>query len=328
MPLWMALARSLNTVASELSFAVGREKVIEMTQRLGITGVRKSCSMALGDYGIIPIEHVGGMATFANDGKSAKPYGILDIVNSKGELVYNREHDEPQPAQLVSQQVARGMNFMLNKVVTEGTAKAADLDFTNVAGKTGTSSGPTDVWFVGFTGKYVAGVWLGNDDNRPMASGNTGGHLAAPIWHSFMAVAHRDMNIATIPGLQPHPVQVAEMQRIAELKLTDPAAAAAEIGETAAGKPAGSLMSQPARDALKRIASAMRKAAGLPEPVLTPAPAGPTPIDGRTPAPTKAVPPGGRADAATPAGRDRPALDSTGTTRASNGGEALSSAIP
>ena len=72
MPLWMALAKSLNTVAAELSFAVGREKVIEMTQRLGITGIRKSCSMALGDYGITPLEHTGGVATFANGGKSAQ----------------------------------------------------------------------------------------------------------------------------------------------------------------------------------------------------------------------------------------------------------------
>ena len=63
MPLWEALAKSLNTVAVELSFAVGREKVIEMTQRLGITGVKKTCSMALGDYGITPLEHAGGVAT-------------------------------------------------------------------------------------------------------------------------------------------------------------------------------------------------------------------------------------------------------------------------
>jgi len=324
MPLWMALARSLNTVASELSFAVGREKVIEMTRRLGITGIRKSCSMALGDYGIIPIEHVGGVATFANDGKSAKPYGILDIVNSRGEMIYSREHDEPPPAQLISPNVAEGMNFMLNKVVTDGTAKTAQLDFTNVAGKTGTSSGPTDVWFVGFTGKYVAGVWLGNDDNRPMASGNTGGHMAAPIWRSFMSVAHRDMNIPTIPGLQPHPVQVAEMERLAELKKTDPAAAAAALGETEAGKPSQSLMSEPAREALKHITSAMRKAAGLPEPLPSPTP---TPID-RT-APAKTAPAGGRADAL-PADALTRAAQSAAPAASSPGlpGKATSSAIP
>ena len=86
MPLWMALARSLNTVAAELSFAVGRDKVIEMTKRLGIEGVKKTCSMALGDGGITVLEHTGGFATFANGGKLSKPYGILDITTSKGDL--------------------------------------------------------------------------------------------------------------------------------------------------------------------------------------------------------------------------------------------------
>jgi penicillin-binding protein 1A len=262
MPLWMALAKSLNTVAAELSFAVGREKVIEMTKRLGISGIRKSCSMALGDYGITPLEHTGGVATFANGGKSAKPYAVLELFNSKGELVYSRERDEPEPAQLVSRQVAEGMNQMMQKVVTDGTAQLAALDFTNVAGKTGTSTGPTDNWFVGFTGKYVGGVWLGNDDNRPMASGNTGGHMAAPLWHSFMSVAHKDMNIPTIPGLQPHPVQVAEQQRIAELKRTDPAAAAALAGAEQ-GQKTSPIMPEPTKDTLKRISGALRKAAGM-----------------------------------------------------------------
>jgi penicillin-binding protein 1A len=276
MPLWLALAKSMNTVAAELSFAVGREKVIEMTRRLGIKGIRKSCSMALGDYGITPIEHAGGLATFANGGKKARPYAILELVNSRGELVYSRERDEGEPPQIVKRSVAEGMNFMLQKVVTEGTGQKAALDFTNVAGKTGTSTGPNDVWFVGFTGKYVGVVWLGNDDNRPMVSGNTGGQLAAPIWHSFMAVAHTDMNIPTIPGLQPHPVQVAEQYRIAELKKSDPALAAQLEGAADASQKSTSLMPEPTRDTLKRITSAMRKATGAAEPAPAPgAPAAP-----------------------------------------------------
>ncbi len=218
MPMWEGLARSLNTVAAELSFKVGREKVIELTKLLGITGIKKTCSMALGDYGISPLEHIGGIATLANGGKLAKPYAILDLVSSKGDLVYSRDRDEPPAPQVIPRKVAEEMDWMLNKVVTDGTGRAAQLDFTNVAGKTGTSTGPKDVWFVGFTGKYVGVVWLGNDDNRAMAGGTTGGHFAAPVWHSFMSVVHTDMNIPTIPGLQPHPVQVAEQQRIAALK--------------------------------------------------------------------------------------------------------------
>jgi len=266
MPLWNALARSLNTTASELSFKVGREKVIEMTKRLGIDGIKKTCSMALGDYGITPLQHAGGLGTFANGGKLAKPYAILDLVTSKGELIYSRDRDEPEAPQVYKREFAEQMNWMLNKVITDGTGRRAQLDFTNVAGKTGTSTGPKDVWFVGFTGKYVGVVWLGNDDNRPM-SGTTGGQFAAPIWHSFMSVVHTDMNIPTIPGLQPHPVQVAEQQRVAALRPEgSPAAAPGETPQRAS-----SLMSEQMRDALKRLAQDMRKAAGLAEPAAEPA---------------------------------------------------------
>ena len=107
-----------------------------------------------------------------------------------------------KPPQVVERKVAEGLNWMMQKVVTDGTGQRAALDFTNVVGKTGTSTGPKDVWFVGATGKYVGTVWLGNDDNRPMSGGTTGGVFATPVWHSFMSVVHTDMNIPTIPGLR------------------------------------------------------------------------------------------------------------------------------
>lgn len=256
LPLWLALAKSLNTTAAELSFAVGREKVIEMTQRLGIQGIKKSCSMALGDTGITPLEHVGGVATFANGGRLAKPYAILEIYTANGELVYSRERDEPPAPQVVSRDVAEQMNQMLFRVVEQGTGQRAKLDFTHVAGKTGTSTGPKDVWFVGFTGKYVGGVWIGRDDNRQMSGGTTGGQMAAPIWQQFMAVAHTDMNFPTIPGLDPHPVQVAEQQRIAATQRHQ--VAAAEQGASRSQ----SLMSERTRKALERIAESLRRATG------------------------------------------------------------------
>ena len=74
-----------------MSLRVGREKVLEMTQRLGVVGVKKTCSMALGDTGITPLQHTGAYATFANGGKLAKPYAILEMFNSKGELIYSRD---------------------------------------------------------------------------------------------------------------------------------------------------------------------------------------------------------------------------------------------
>ncbi|MEZ5900687.1 MAG: PBP1A family penicillin-binding protein [Hyphomicrobiaceae bacterium] len=304
-PLWNALARSLNTVAAELSFAVGREKVIDMTRRLGITGVKKTCSMALGDGGMTLIEHAGGIATFANDGKLAKPYGILDITTSRGDLLYSRERDEPPAPQVVRPQVAEQMNQMLYRVVEEGTGKAAALDFTNVAGKTGTSTGPKDAWFVGFTGKYVGVVWIGNDDNRPMGH-VTGGHQAAPIWHNVMAVAHTDMNIPTIPGLQPHPVQVAEQARLAALKQSQ---IEAGIVQPDADARSSKLLPDKTREALKKLAQALRKAGGLPEPAPD------NPATPGTPSAPGAPTPGKRADRTAPAG----APIATGSTRTAAG---------
>ena len=300
MPLYHAFAKSLNTVAAALSFRVGRPKVIDLTTRLGIQGIRPSCSMALGDGGITVLEHTGGVAHFANGGKAARPYAILDITTSKGDLIYSRERDEPPPKQVVSRQVAEHMNFIMQKVVTEGTGQAAALDFTNAVGKTGTSSGPKDLWFVGFTGKYVAGVWLGNDDNHPMTGGTTttGGHVAAPLWHSFMAVAHSDMNIAPIPGIELHPTQIAEQQRLAEQKRAEAAAGVVAPQEPAAGpdgqRHAASILPHQTRETLVRLAQALRKAGNLPDLIApaqpaaaTPTGPSPQPSSPQTPAPSQ-----------------------------------------
>ena len=109
------------------------------------------------------------MPTFANGGKLARPYAILEMFNSKGELIYSRERDEPEAPQVVSRASPKSMNQMMQAVVPDGTGKRAALDFTHAVGKTGTSSSYRDAWFVGFTGALVTGVWVGYDDFRPMA---------------------------------------------------------------------------------------------------------------------------------------------------------------
>jgi penicillin-binding protein 1A len=254
---------SLNTTAADLSFKVGREKVLEMTKRLGVSGVRRTCSMALGDTGITLLEHTAAYATFANGGKSSRPYAILELFNSKGDLVYSRERDEPEARQVVERRVVEQMNQMMQAVVTEGTGRRAILDFTHSVGKTGTSSSWRDAWFVGFTGALVTGVWVGHDDFRPMwlnGQGVTGGSLPTQAWHAFMSVAHTNRNIPTIPGLPPHPAQVAEQQRLTELKRTDPGLAQAQIVHAAQKR--SSIMADQTRDILRRLAEGMRRANG------------------------------------------------------------------
>ncbi len=255
---------SLNVPAVVLSLKYGRDKVIEMTQRLGVNGVRRTCSMALGDTGITPLDHTGAYAAFANGGKYAKGYAVLELFNSKGELIYSRERDEPAPAQVLSRRTVEGMNQMMQAVVTEGTARKATLDFTHAAGKTGTSTSYRDAWFVGFTGALVTGVWIGHDDFKPMHwnGGVTGGSLPTMVWHAFMSVAHKNRPIPVIPGLQPHPNQVAEQQRMAELRRTDPAMAEAQ----SQAQPRKSLMSDQTRTILKKLADGLRSAGGLTAP--------------------------------------------------------------
>jgi penicillin-binding protein 1A len=251
-----AFKMSLNVPAVEVSLRVGRQKVLEMTRRLGVDGVKLTCSMALGDTGIIPLQHTGAFAHFANGGKTARPYAILEMFNSKGELVYSRDRDEPRPVQVVGRKVVEEMNQMMRAVVTDGTGKRAELGFTPAVGKSGTSSSWRDAWFVGFTGALVTGIWVGYDDFRPMP-GITGGSLPAQAWHDYMTVVHKNYpNIPGIPGVSAD-ARVAEQT---ELQRVDPVAQPQNALPTR--KPS-SLMLDKTRDVLRRIAEEMRRANGV-----------------------------------------------------------------
>ena len=97
--------------------------------------MKKTCSMALGDTGITPLQHTAAYATFANGGKLAKPYAILEIFNSKGEPSTRATATSPGAAGREPAKVAEDMNQMMQAVVTEGTGQAAQLDFATVAAR-------------------------------------------------------------------------------------------------------------------------------------------------------------------------------------------------
>ncbi len=212
-----ALAKSVNTIAVKLSLAVGREKVLANMQKMGITYLKKTCSMALGDTGMTPLDHTGGYAVFAAGGLEVHPYAIEEINTLQGELLYSHQRDEPERKQIFDRKVVETLNGMLQGVVLAGTGRKAQLDFTNSVGKTGTSSNYRDAWFMGFTGQYVVGVWLGNDDFTPMAR-VTGGSFPAETWHNFLVLAHDTDNIPQIPGIPLHPLQIAEQERLAQMQ--------------------------------------------------------------------------------------------------------------
>ncbi len=263
MTLTRALALSINTVAVQLSFNNaygGRKKVLSNLAKLGMPYVKKTCSMALGDQGITVLDHVSGYATLANGGKRTKGYAITEIRNGRDEIVYSRDRDEPPAPQLFNREAVEKLNGMLSHVVSEGTGRAAQLDFTTAVGKTGTSSDYRDAWFLGFTGQYVTGVWMGND-NFTSTGRVTGGSLPAQTWKAYNVAAHTSYNIAQIPGVPLHPRQVEEMQRIAELRKSDPTmgAAAEKSGSS------GSRMPARTRKVLAALAKSFKDARKLDE---------------------------------------------------------------
>lgn len=219
MPLVSALARSINSIPVQMSVEIGkgnakagRAVIVDTAKRMGLTHpLTDSSSLPIGAAEVTPIDMAASYAVFANGGKRADPYAAWEVRNSAGEVIYRHDRDTP-PKQVLDTRVVQDMNFMLNKVVEEGTGKRAALEGIPVAGKTGTTNGYKDAWFVGYTGNLVASVWYGNDDSSPMDD-MTGGTLPAMTWHEVMNLAHQNLEIRPIPGASP-----ANASRVASAK--------------------------------------------------------------------------------------------------------------
>jgi len=193
-----ALALSLNSVAAQLVLKVGPKAVASVAHRLGISSpLHHNASLALGTAEVGLIELTAAYAPFSNGGAGVLPHVIDRVTDDSGTVLYERRGSGP--GQVVSADNVAAMNRMLAAVVTGGTGRAAALDGYPAAGKSGTSQDFRDAWFVGYTADYVAGVWVGNDSNRPMEK-VTGGSLPAEIWHDVMTVAHADRAPKPLPG--------------------------------------------------------------------------------------------------------------------------------
>jgi penicillin-binding protein 1A len=209
MSLTSALARSINSIPVRMSLEIGkgnakagRAVIVDTAKRMGLTHpLTDSSSLPIGAAEVTVIDMAAAYAVFANGGKRAEPYAAWEVRNSSGEVIFSRDRDNP-PKQVLDTRVVQDMNFMLNKVVEEGTGKRAILEGIPVAGKTGTTNGYKDAWFVGYTGNLVASVWYGNDDSTSM-NDMTGGTLPAMTWQEVMKVAHQNLEIRPIPGASP-----------------------------------------------------------------------------------------------------------------------------
>jgi len=200
-----ALAESINTVAVQVAQRAGIPRVIAAANRLGITSnLAPDASLALGTNEVNLLELVSAYAPFANGGNGVLAYGITEIKDTAGRIVYRRSGSGP--GQVVPADEVGAMNAMLSGVISHGSGKAASLP-RPAAGKTGTTQDYRDAWFIGYTADLVAGVWLGNDDNTPMNK-VTGGTLPAPAWRAFMLAATQGMPVRPLPSA-PAPVAAA-----------------------------------------------------------------------------------------------------------------------
>ncbi len=185
-PLRKAVAQSINTVAVQVSEQAGRQRVIGMAKRLGLSShMEPVASIALGTIEASLLEMTGAYAHLAADGKEVTPYAITSIKTRKGVEIYNRDKEFARI--ILRPDIVGMMNDLLSGVISYGTGARAAIG-RPAAGKTGTTSDYRDAWFIGYTPDLVAGVWVGNDNNQAMKK-VTGGTLPAPIWRDFMQKA-------------------------------------------------------------------------------------------------------------------------------------------
>ena len=193
-----ALAKSINTVAVRLALDFGPGKVANVAKRAGIKAkLRSDPSLALGTSEVSLLELTGAYALFANGGRRVEPHVIRRIRTASGRILF--AHDEAANETVVALRNVGAMNDMLNAALIVGTGRKAALERHPAAGKTGTSQGFRDAWFVGYTAHLTAGIWLGNDKGAPM-NRVVGGSLPADIWREVMREAHINLPPSPLPG--------------------------------------------------------------------------------------------------------------------------------
>jgi penicillin-binding protein 1A len=182
-----ALAHSSNPAAVRL--AIGHvPEVIDVARRLGIASpLTDEVGLALGISEVSLLELTGAYAGFANGGRMVTPETVLSIRDNAERTIWCRE--PPARPRVIRADHAKALDGMLTGVIRNGTGARAAIPGLRTAGKTGTTDDFRDAWFVGYTDRFVVGVWLGNEKPTPM-KGVTGGGLPAQIWRGIVKEAH------------------------------------------------------------------------------------------------------------------------------------------
>ena len=202
-----ALRKSVNIIAVKILNKTGYSRIFEIIQKsLFLTDDQlksrfgKTLSLALGTYEISPMENCVLHSIIVNGGDYIYPYGILNIKDYNGNIVWNNEEEIQQLIEerrgntgKIIDPISRAIIISMLKGVFEegGTAywsgKKWNIDFP-VAGKTGTSSNYNDGWFVGYTSDLVTAVWIGNKKGSiSLGKGRAGGVISAPVWTEYIS---------------------------------------------------------------------------------------------------------------------------------------------
>ncbi|MGR5177573.1 penicillin-binding protein 1B [Vibrio parahaemolyticus] len=166
-PLYEALARSLNVPTVRLGMSLGISSVSKTLVELGVDAneIKPLPSMFLGSLSLTPYQVAQMFQTIANSGRQAELSTLRSVVTVDGDILYR---SLPKSSQKVPEQAAWLTTYAMKKGVAEGTGRFLNSQFPHaaLAGKTGTSNDTRDSWFVGVDGREVTTIWVGRDDNK------------------------------------------------------------------------------------------------------------------------------------------------------------------
>ena len=217
-----ALVQSRNPVAVQLGMQVTIDSVAALSKRMGLDAtIPPYPSSAIGTASVRPLDMAAAYGVIANGGATVKPRFVLRVEDRAGRTVWTPRGTAPQYA--LDNRVAFVVRDMMRDVVERGTATSVRRYVPAripVAGKTGTTNGSTDVWFVGMTPELVGAVWVGYDTPRPISGGQAaGGTVAAPIFARTVQ-AYYAGGRSSMPWLPPPGVVSAELDRDTGLPVT------------------------------------------------------------------------------------------------------------
>jgi penicillin-binding protein 1A len=182
-----ALVRSKNVPTVRLADDVGFGRVADLAEQAGLEApVPRSPSMALGTVSVSPLELAAAYTAFAGQGTRSQPRLVLKVERANGGVRWQAK--APQRTSVLAPGVAYLVTDALREALRRGTGSSVSQSGFRApaAGKTGTTNDGTDAWFVGYTPRVLAAVWIGFDRQRSIMPKATGGRLAAPVWARIM----------------------------------------------------------------------------------------------------------------------------------------------